>query len=180
MSTTLETEILGHLALTRPAAVRVFHRNGIDFCCGGKQTLAEAAAAKNLDIRTILDEIEAEEKSSDNTRWDEAAIPDLIQHILDEYHAGHRRDLPPLLEMARKVESVHDDKASFPKGLREHLEHIQMALESHLQKEEQILFPAILAGHGAMAMGPISAEWLNPSNAGCCISPGQQSCGNVP
>jgi len=156
MTTTLETEILGNLAVTRPAAVRVFHRNGIDFCCGGKQTLAEATAAKGLDIQTILDEIEQEEKAGDNTRWDEAPIPDLVHHILDVYHAGHRRDLPPLLQMARKIEEVHGDKASFPQGLREHLEHIQEALESHLQKEEQILFPAILAGHGAMTMGPIS------------------------
>jgi len=156
MTTTLETQTLGDLALTRPAAVRVFHRHGIDFCCGGKRTLGEAVSAQGLELQAILDEIGREEKTGDDTRWDEAPIPELIQHILAVYHEGHRRDLPPLLQMARKVEEVHGEKASFPNGLREHLEHIQVALESHLQKEEQILFPAILAGQGAMAMGPIS------------------------
>ena len=58
--------------------------------------------------------------------------------------------------MARKVEAVHGDKSSCPRGLADHLEHMSEELEQHMQKEEQLLFPMILGGRGRMASMPIS------------------------
>jgi regulator of cell morphogenesis and NO signaling len=59
--------------------------------------------------------------------------------------------------MARKVLAVHGDKD------RERLSEIldvylglKADLEQHMAKEEQILFPLIQSGQGALANGPIS------------------------
>ena len=54
------------------------------------------------------------------------------------------------------MESRHADKASCPHGLRGHLEAVHAAVLDHLAKEEQVLFPAILAGRGRLVAGPIS------------------------
>lgn len=75
--------------------------------------------------------------------------------MLDRYHAGHRAELPRLIQMATKVERVHADKPNCPKGLAAHLQFLADELEGHMQKEEQVLFPMLLAGHGAQAGGPI-------------------------
>jgi regulator of cell morphogenesis and NO signaling len=65
-------------------------------------------------------------------------------------------ELPRLIYLAGKVEDAHAGKPECPQGLRDLLEEIQTAVESHLAKEEQILFPLILAGRGRNAHMPVN------------------------
>ena len=44
---------LGELALSIPRASALFRKYDMDYCCGGKQTLARAAARKELDVDAI-------------------------------------------------------------------------------------------------------------------------------
>jgi regulator of cell morphogenesis and NO signaling len=57
--------------------------------------------------------------------------------------------------MAQKVEVRHADKVSCPKGLGALLVAMHEDVLDHLEKEEQVLFPMILAGQGASAVGPV-------------------------
>lgn len=150
---------LSDLAITRAGASRVFHRHGLDFCCHGHVSLQQACEAAGLSSQSVLEEIEAEgrDQTSEFARWDQAPISDLIDHILVRFHEDHRRELPRLLAMARKVESVHADKASCPHGLAEHLAFMTSEMELHMQKEEQVLFPLLRSGAGRMAGAPIQA-----------------------
>lgn len=75
----------------------------------------------------------------------------LIPFILETYHATHRRELPELCRLARKVETVHATHAAAPRGLAEFLAAILIELEDHMSKEEQVLFPTLLAGGGGCA-----------------------------
>ena len=88
--------------------------------------------------------------------WQEASAEELIQHILARYHQRHREQLPELIRLARRVEQVHGEHPHCPNGLADHLSDIQQALESHMAKEEQILFPMLLRGEHSMSRGPIS------------------------
>jgi regulator of cell morphogenesis and NO signaling len=147
---------LSRIALTYPAASRVFHRHGLDYCCGGARPLAEACRKAGLDADAIAREIEAEEThATDAVRWDERPLPELVDHILARYHAPLREELGRLLAMAEKVERVHHEKPHAPHGLAKHLRQVVDAVEDHLQKEEQILFPAIQAGHGQSLSMPV-------------------------
>ena len=83
-------------------------------------------------------------------------VDDLIRHILDRYHQVHRRELPELCNLAIRVEQVHADHPAVPAGLSGLLEHMHAALESHMEKEEQILFPLMLAGGNPMIVHPIA------------------------
>lgn len=148
---------LADLAVTFPAASRVFHRHKLDFCCHGRRPLGEACVEAGLDARGVIDEIAHEQAAApDLPRWDEREVRELVDHIVTFYHRRLREELPQLVELAAKVESRHAEKASCPRGLRAHIEAIHGAVIDHLAKEEQVLFPMLVAGHGRMAAGPIS------------------------
>lgn len=147
---------LGELAASHAGASRVFHRHGLDFCCGGSAPLAEAAAAKGLDVSLLLAELRAEtERPGAFESWDQRPLGELVDHVLEHFHEAHRAEVPRLLAMARKVEAVHAEKPTCPRGLAAHLERMSVELEEHMQKEEQILFPMLRAGRGRAAMMPI-------------------------
>jgi len=153
---TTQEQSLGDLVTVNPAAAKVFHRFQLDYCCGGTQSLAEACVPRGLDPQTVLREIEAAgEKAPAEARWDERPLGELIQHILDRYHTPLKTELPRLAELARKVERVHAGKPECPAGLADLLADVRLAVDSHLAKEEQILFPIILDGRGPMARMPV-------------------------
>jgi regulator of cell morphogenesis and NO signaling len=147
---------LADLATEHAGASRVFHRHGLDFCCHGRVTLASACLQRRLDVGALMGELRAEEERGEDFRsWDQAPLDELVEHVLVHFHAPHREELARLLEAARKVESVHAEKSDCPHGLAEHLARMTDELEDHMQKEEQVLFPMIRAGRGALAAMPV-------------------------
>jgi regulator of cell morphogenesis and NO signaling len=132
----------------------VFRRQRIDFCCNGARSLAEAAEKRGVPITAIEAELEALTKGPIG---DLPKDPNsLIELVLSRFHAVHRQELPELIRLARRVEAVHRDHPDCPHGLAAFLEETAGELEEHMMKEEAILFPMIQAGHGAMAVMPIS------------------------
>lgn len=147
---------LADLATTRPGAARVFHRHGLDFCCGGRKPLAQACQERGLDPAGLLAELAAEHSNDPPASvWAEKPIEALIEHLLECYHAAHRAELPRLIADAQKVERVHADKPNCPQGLAAHLAHMAEELDQHMQKEEQILFPMFRSGRGRSAGMPV-------------------------
>lgn len=147
---------LAELAVQRPGAARVFFQHRLDFCCGGRRPLDEACRERGLDATAILDEIDAAASvHAERPRWDREPLAALVEFIVSTYHWRLRRDLPDLIEMARRVERKHGDKPGCPHGLTAHLEEMHAAVLEHLQKEEQILFPMIVRGVGNRAAGPV-------------------------
>lgn len=153
---TLLERSLGDLARDIPGATRVFHAHKLDFCCGGRHSLAEAAAGRGLDAGAIAAELQRlNDRDSGETDWRGAGTTNLIEHILARYHAVHREQLPELIRLARRVEQVHGARPQCPNGLADALAAMQQELESHMQKEEQVLFPLLGAGADGMG-GPVA------------------------
>jgi regulator of cell morphogenesis and NO signaling len=149
------TSTLASLATTHPAASRVFQGFGLDYCCGGRRTLADACAAKGINPDAILSAIDSAERLVDLPRWDIAPLPELVGFIVHRYHDTLRAELPALIGMAARVEQRHGHNASCPHGVHAQLELLQEHVLEHLYKEEHVLFPMILAGDGARSAGPI-------------------------
>ena len=148
---------LGRIARQLAGATAVFHEYGLDFCCNGNRTLREAASNAGLDAGALAQRLQGLQPMAQSDERDWAAAPprELIAHILTRYHHVHREQFPELIRLARRVEQVHGERAECPAGLADHLCAMQQALESHMQKEEMILFPMLERGAGAMAGGPI-------------------------
>lgn len=151
------TATLADLAARLPAASRVFRRHGLDYCCGGQRSVAEACSRRGLDPHDILAELEQETvRPGDPACFVDRPLGELVAHIVRRYHEPLREELPALIELASRVESRHADKASCPRGLAAHLTAMHADVLTHLAKEEQVLFPMILAGAGGRAQGPVS------------------------
>ena len=50
----LPDRTLGEIAVALPGATAVFRAAKLDYCCGGKISLKDAAAAKSLDLDRML------------------------------------------------------------------------------------------------------------------------------
>ena len=140
------------IAANLPGATKVFRKHKIDFCCGGDVPLAEAAAKRGDVLADIEAELTALETGSVEAPQ---ASEELIEHILERYHATHRAELPELIRLAARVEARHAENAAVPRGIHAALEELAGALDEHMQKEEQILFPLMRAGGHPMIHAPI-------------------------
>ena len=158
---------IGSLARDIPGATRVFRHYELDFCCGGQHTLLQAAKDRGLDAKVIADALEAlRDRPRGEYDWTQASASELIDHIVTRYHARHREQLPELIRLAHRVEEVHGDRPDCPAGLADHLRDMLTELESHMSKEEQILFPLLARGHSAMVRTPIAVMRLEHEQHG--------------
>jgi regulator of cell morphogenesis and NO signaling len=146
---------LGDIATQLAGATRIFRQYKLDFCCGGHITLGEALTKKGIDVDSVIAKLDALVNEPIDQDWGQHSTEELVDYIYENYHRLHRVQLPELLRMARRVEAVHGDKPGCPVGLADHLEEMAGELESHMQKEEQILFPMLKQGKYAQAAGPI-------------------------
>jgi len=147
--TTLQPETtVAEIAANSLAAIGVFERLGIDYCCGGKRPLAEVCHAKGYSLAEVERELEAADSKApaSETDWNTAPLPALIDHIVETHHVYLKRELPLLSERLAKVHRVYAERRPGElDGLPEVFEELRAELDAHLMKEEIILFPAIKA-----------------------------------
>ena len=124
------------------AAARVFKYFGIDFCCSGGATLADACRIAGADIESVCQAL-AENDDAKRGAIPFASWPTdlLIDYVLKIHHRGIRTKGPRLLEDIRRVAEVHGAAHPELNQLVELFAYSLEDLESHLQKEEQVLFP---------------------------------------
>src|SRR5690554_3579996 len=79
---------------------------------------------------------------------------ELVDFIVDRFHEGHRRDLPEIIALAERVESVHFDHEQAPRGLADLAKAALAELQSHMNKEEMVLFALIKNAPDARPEGP--------------------------
>lgn len=166
---------IGQLAREIPGATAVFHALQLDFCCGGKHTLREAAALKQLDAAAIAQSLEAlQNKESTQKNWNQEPTDTLIDHIVTRYHDVHRQQLPELIRLAQAVERVHAGHPDCPAGLTDHLEKMLAELELHMHKEEKILFPMIKREMMEMAGSPVAIMRYEHDQHGAMLTHARQ------
>src|SRR5262245_19183651 len=139
----MTTITLADVAAGSLNAIRILEQHGLDYCCGGRQPFAQACIAKGLTPDDVKHEIEQAEVASPAGRdWQTAPLDELVWHILLTHHAYLRRELPALARRMDKVLSVHGARHPhlFPR-MAEVLAGFRADLESHMWKEEEVLFP---------------------------------------
>ena len=145
--TITEHTTIAEIAAAIPSSVPVFERFGIDFCCGGRTTLATACIDRDLSFDELTHAIEDARADYPAERdWTRVTLTELVSHIVTTYHHRHREELPRLRAWAHRAAVAHG--ARHP-GVFEKLEPLLIALSTelteHMNNEERVLFPSICA-----------------------------------
>ena len=139
------TQTVGEVAAGYPATTRVFEKLGIDYCCGGGQTLADACKAASLNYDNVAKSLAelADPAPTDRSNWTKSPLADLIQHIVTKHHEYIRSESPRLKALVAKVVGVHGARHSELHQVETIFSDMADELTMHTMKEEKILFPAI-------------------------------------
>lgn len=146
MSLTMEKTVR-ELALENPSAAGVFEKLGIDYCCGGRQTLEQACRAAGVEAGKVVNALAAAQTSGEAktpaTDWQSAPLAELIAHIRATHHEYTRQAIARLGPLFDKVCAAHG--ANHPElfNLRETFGKLGAELTTHLMKEELVLFPYV-------------------------------------
>jgi regulator of cell morphogenesis and NO signaling len=149
-------QTVGELASASLAAVRVFERHGIDYCCGGKRPLEEACRELGLAPEQVQSEIDRAMAAPEGqgTDWSAAPLPQLVRHILATHHEYLKLELPRLGQRLEKVMKIYGEKdAETLAGLPGPFGALSAELDGHMHKEELLLFPAIERYEAAVSSG---------------------------
>ncbi len=132
-----------------PQATRLFERLKIDYCCGGNRPLTEACASAGIDVDNVMEMLAEVTKSTAPERatldYQNASLPALITHIVDTHHVFTKSEIDRLQLLADKVLAAHGGNHPELIHLDELLTRLCADLKPHMFKEEQILFPYIVA-----------------------------------
>ena len=122
----------------------IFRKFGIDFCCGGKVSVAEACDKNDLSFHEVLEELQSIPQLPHNTiNYDDLKLDTLIDHIVSTHHTYVRESLPMLDEFSTKVARVHGESHPEVVEIFQNYRNVSDELKSHMMKEENILFPYI-------------------------------------
>jgi regulator of cell morphogenesis and NO signaling len=137
------------VALELPQSTRLFEKFKIDYCCGGDQPLAAACASAGVDVQNMLELIQqvkqAPAAGNGTPDLQKATATELIGYILDKHHVFTKDEMARLEPLADKVVCAHGENHSELLALRDLMRQLFEDLRPHMFKEEQILFPFIIA-----------------------------------
>lgn len=141
----LEAASLGQIVRDRPAAAAVFEKIGLEFCCGGGQTLAAACEERGLDPATVAVMLDAlPEPGSDPSGHDlsRSSIGEICDHIVTEHHDRFREESEKLSEIVETVIRVHGPEHPELADLGRDFTRMRDDMLTHAAREEEELFPA--------------------------------------
>jgi regulator of cell morphogenesis and NO signaling len=142
--TTIELhETLGELVTAHPELARELERRGLDYCCGGTATLADACARVGIDPMTTAADLAAATTATVAADWTAMGPVELVDHLMSTHHRYLTDELPRLSRLVAKVVGVHGDSHPELAEVAALVADLRADLEPHLWKEEQVLFPMI-------------------------------------
>lgn len=138
--------IVRDVAQQLPSSIRVFEDLGIDYCCGGKKSIAEACQQIGVSPELLLQKLGKLDEplvEPDFAPWEEGSLTTLTQHIIQTHHAFVRNEILRLNSLFEKVRSRHGSAHPELTAMALIFGSIAEDMLNHMQKEEQVLFPYI-------------------------------------
>lgn len=138
-------ETLGDIAAKDLRKAQVFQKYGLDFCCGGKNTIKQACRDKGIDVTKVEYELQQIDRnfSARPLPYDEWNLDFLADYIVNTHHSYIKKSLPEIREYATKVAQLHGGLHPEVISIQQIVVKIYDELLPHLKKEEEVLFPLI-------------------------------------
>ena len=138
------TDLIGEMVAEDFRTAAVFKKYGIDFCCKGGRTIADACEKKNIDKEKIIEELENLPKT-DASGIDFYSFPiDLLADYVEKTHHRYVEEKTPIIQQfLDKLCKVHGDRHPELFEINAIFNESARDLAAHLKKEELVLFPFI-------------------------------------
>jgi regulator of cell morphogenesis and NO signaling len=140
---------VGSIVAENFRTAKIFTNYGIDFCCKGGVKLSDACEKKGVDLEKISAELNEVVKEKDGKPYQDFALSDLVDHIINVHHQYVETTIPALKFYLDKIAKVHGDNHPELLVIRDEFLNTADALTTHMKKEEFILFPYIKAMEAA-------------------------------
>jgi regulator of cell morphogenesis and NO signaling len=137
---------IGQIVADNYRFASVFKSAGIDFCCNGNRTIAEACEKKKMNVDELLQKLhDAGTSTSQGNDIDFKTWPlDLmIDYIIKKHHRYVEKKIVEITPYLKRVITVHGEHHPELLEIGELFFQSAEDLTSHMQKEEGMLFPFI-------------------------------------
>ena len=151
-----DTSTLGDLVAANPAAARILDRFGLDYCCHGDRTLADACAASGVDPAVVAAKL-ADSRSRATPRGPRSTHLPSPTTSSPPTTGTCGRSCRCSTRWPTKVLAVHGERHPELDEVRQLVAALRADLEPHLLKEERVLFPAIAALAGGQREFPFGS-----------------------
>lgn len=162
MDSTLTGRTVGEIAAEVPAAIRVFEKLNIDYCCGGATPLTDACSRAGISIDAFLQALEGADAPEADIDWTTRPLAELTRYLVDRYHVHAREELATLTLLAAKVVSVHGGRHPELKRVGLLVNALEQDMLPHMMKEEMVLFPYVENLEAGNATGSCFGTVENP------------------
>lgn len=138
-----ENKTVREMVLANPAATRIFEKFGIDYCCGGEKSLAEACSSAKVSMEEVAAALDKRLPEGDERDWTRASLAELAAHIVTKHHRFTREEIRRLTALLAKVIGVHGGNHEELRQIQTLFAELAHEMTTHMMKEEHMLFPYI-------------------------------------
>lgn len=138
---------VSELVREQPERYRVFESFNINYCCGGHMSLTESCEKRGIDPSVVISKlIENDSRSKEDSidHMEQWNVIQLIEHLLEIHHAYLHEAMPRIEALIHKVAKAHGKAQPELIELARTYQHFYEEMQSHLYKEEGIVFPSFL------------------------------------
>ena len=136
---------IGEIVKTNYKTSDVFKKYGIDFCCGGNQSIAKVCEASNIDEKHLMDEVNKilNTTKEEGLPYDEWPIDLLASYVQKVHHKYVEQNIPVITGYLDKIVQVHGKHHPELLEIRELFKGCAGELTMHMKKEEFMIFPYV-------------------------------------
>jgi len=142
MKRALLQESIGSAAARHRGLRQLFETLGLDYYCEGQFTIDEACQDAAVDLDTAWPVMAEAARGDPGVNWQEGSLRTLVSYLESEHHAITRGVLFRIGLLFTEACAAGDVRLT---AMRESFRRFTETLVGHMEREELMVFPAILA-----------------------------------
>lgn len=165
----IEDKTVANVVAENIKTAHIFKKYGIDFCCGGGNTIEKACEKSEVSYDQLREELLKVDDAPRLYQYNTWSLDFLIDHIVNVHHTYVEESIPLIIQYANRVAEVHGHHYEEVIEINKLFTAVANELASHMKKEEIILFPYIkklinLKKEGGYVVSPPFETVNNPIN----------------